>query len=77
MMLEGKKKPKMYQKVQKLHGYLNGQPITVHLLQLFDLSFTEFQDDKRTRVKKETTLYLILGFGRSIVLKTQHQFLLS
>lgn len=67
----------MYQKVQKLHGYLNGQPMTVHLLQLFDLSFTEFQDDKRTRVKKETTLYLILGFGRSIVLKTQHQFLLS
>lgn len=48
-----------------------------HLLQLFDLSFTEFQDDKRTRVKKETTLCLILGFSRSIVLKTQHQFLLS
>lgn len=66
----------MYQKVQKLHGYLNGQPMTVHLLQLFDLSFTEFQDDKRTRVRKENTLYLILGFGRSIVLKTQHQFFL-
>lgn len=24
-----KKKPKMYRKVQKLHGYLNGQPMTV------------------------------------------------
>lgn len=26
---EKKKKPKMYRKVQKLHGYLNGQPMTV------------------------------------------------